>query len=123
MTYLLDAASETELAIDSVRLSEQGGVKLVLDIHYQTNQQKCVANQQFYAAFLIEIIRILMDCCPSGENAWSQEALDFSLISTFTSFTNHSFLNKAVVSSRLIPRIRRAIQMLGFRHPRSLQNE
>ena len=65
-------------------------LSIVLDMHYQINQRKCVANQQYYAAFLIEILRVLMEYCPSGEIAWSREALDFSLVSSFNSFTNVS---------------------------------
>ncbi|PVH68474.1 hypothetical protein DL98DRAFT_599502 [Cadophora sp. DSE1049] len=53
----------------------------------------------------------------ASDKGWSQEALDFSTIPASDSlapFTNHVFLSKAVSSSRLVPQVRVATQMLGW---------
>jgi hypothetical protein len=96
MTYLLDTVPTCELCIDSVRLSLHGDVKLgmppilfstaadplVPNVHYQSSQEECIADQQCNSAFLVRILEVLMSHGTSSDKGWSREALEFSLISS-----------------------------------------
>jgi hypothetical protein len=105
---------------------------LVPDIHYQHLQEECISDHQYSSAFLAGILEVLMSHGTSNDEGWSKEALEFSSLSSSDSMdqyvqvslsmqtlispdrSKHAFLSKAVSSSRLVPRIRLATQMLGL---------
>ncbi|OBT48437.1 hypothetical protein VE00_01408 [Pseudogymnoascus sp. WSF 3629] len=115
MTYLLSTLPASEISIESVRLSLQGDVKLVHDMHYQSSQDDYTPSHQYNSEFLVEMLEILMSYGTSSGRCWSPEAIEFSSIPASDSlflFKNHVFLTKAVSSSKLVPRIRLATQIL-----------
>ncbi|ELR08397.1 hypothetical protein VC83_03542 [Pseudogymnoascus destructans] len=115
MTYLMSTLPVSEISIDSVRLSLQGDVKLVNDVHYQSSRDDDMPSHQYNSEFLVEMLKILMSYGTSSGRCWSREAIEFSSIPASDSlslFKNHVFLTKAMSSSKLVPRIHLATQIL-----------
>lgn len=121
MAYLLDTLPNSEIHIDSVRLSLGGDVKLSPDHHYQNSQDEIFdTRQQCNSAFISTILEILMPHEAPRDKPWSRDALEFAAIPQSDSllpFIGHVFLGKAVSSSKLVPRIRLALQMRGCQSP------
>ncbi|OBT39263.1 hypothetical protein VE00_10171 [Pseudogymnoascus sp. WSF 3629] len=116
MAYLLKMFPGFEIHIDSVRLSLQGDVKLVHDMHYQSSPAEYDPQPQYNSEFLVGILEVLMQYGTSCGRGWSPEAMEFSLIQASDSlspFMEHVFLTKSVSSSKLIPRVRLATQILS----------
>ncbi|KFY31578.1 hypothetical protein V493_00986 [Pseudogymnoascus sp. VKM F-4281 (FW-2241)] len=115
MTYLLSILPASEISIESVKFSLQGDVKLVHDMHYKNLQDDYTPSHQYNSEFLFDMLEILMSHGTSSGRCWSPEAIEFSSIPASDSlslFKNHVFLTKAVSSSKLVPRIRMATQIL-----------
>ncbi|KFY02005.1 hypothetical protein V490_00688 [Pseudogymnoascus sp. VKM F-3557] len=137
MTYVLTTLPASEISIESVRLSLQGDVKLgmppiqlsaganllVHDMHYQSPENNLAPSHQYNSEFLVEVLEVLTSYGTSSGRCWSPEAIEFSSIPASDSlslFKNHVFLTKAVSSSRLVPRVRLATQVMccqSQRHP------
>ncbi|KFY03895.1 hypothetical protein V490_00061 [Pseudogymnoascus sp. VKM F-3557] len=129
MSYLLSTLPASEISIESVRLSLQGDVKLgmpliqlstganllVHNMHYQSSENDYTPSYQYNSEFLVEMLEILTSYGTSSGICWSPEAIEFSSIpasDSLSPFKNHVFLTKAVSSSKLVPRIRLATQVL-----------
>jgi len=94
----------------------RGEVKIVPELDYYQKDEEvcCMVDHQYVSAFLSGIMEWLMTSGTSVEQSWSKEALEFSALppsDTLEDFANHSFMKKAVSTSRLIPRIRLVLQI------------
>ncbi|KFZ17312.1 hypothetical protein V501_01804 [Pseudogymnoascus sp. VKM F-4519 (FW-2642)] len=89
-------------------------------MHYQNSSAAYDPIHQYNSEFLVGILEVLMQYGTSSGRDWSPEAIGFSTIKASDSlkpFMEHVFLTKSASSSKLIPRIRLATQILSCQSP------